>query len=225
VKPRRSFGHWRNCEQYVRLHIRPEIGRVALAKLNAADVERLVNATREKGLSDDTVRLVHATLRAALTVAKRRGLVHDNVATLTEPISVRREEVTPFAEDKVGRLLEAARDEPLGAYVTVALALGLRPGEARALMWEDIQLDGAYPCLRVRRAFRRAAGGEELGCSARPCQLATTFGCQIGCQAPPLRAAGLPNLGVYSSCTRNDARVGREGFEPSKAEPADLQSA
>jgi integrase len=163
VKPRRSFGHWRNCEQYVRLHILPELGRVTLAKLSAADVEGLVNATRAKGLSDDSVRLVHATLRAALTVAKRWGLVHDNVATLTEPVSVRREEVTPFAEDEVGRLLEVARDDPLGAYVTVAVALGLRPGEARALKWEDIQLDGAYPSLRVRRAFRRAPGGEALG--------------------------------------------------------------
>lgn len=163
VKPRRSFGHWRNCETYTRLHIKPVLGRVTLARLNAADVEKLVNATRAKGLSDDTVRLVHATLRAALTVARRWGLTHDNVATLVEPISVRREEVLPFSEEEVGRLLTAAHDDPKGAYVTVALALGLRPGEARALKWEDVDLDGEYPSLRVRRAFRRAPGGEAIG--------------------------------------------------------------
>lgn len=109
------------------------------------------------------MRLVHATLRAALTVARRWGLVHDNVATLTELVSVRRREAIPFAEEEVGRLLAASNGDPLGAYVTVALALGLRPGEARALQWNDIDLDGAYPSLRVRRAFRRAPGGEMLG--------------------------------------------------------------
>ncbi len=163
VKPRRSYGHWRNCETYVRLHIKPAVGRTTLAKLSAADVERLINETRAKGVADDTVRLVHATLRAALTVARRWGLVHDNVATLTEPVSVRKQEVVPFTEEEVGRLLEASRRDPLGAYVTVALALGLRPGEARALKWDDIDLEGQYPSLRIRRAFRRAPGGEDLG--------------------------------------------------------------
>jgi hypothetical protein len=62
----------------------------------------------------------------------------------------------------VGRLLEAARTDRLGAYLTVALALGLRPGEARALRWDDVDLDGPHPNVRVRSAFRRAAGGEGL---------------------------------------------------------------
>jgi integrase len=163
VKPRRSHGHWRNCEAYVRLHIKPVIGKMTLSKLNASDVEAMINATRAKGVAPDTVRLVHATLRAALTVARRWGLVHENVATLTEPISVTRGEVAPLTEAEVGRLLSAAQNDPLGAYVTVAIALGLRPGEARALTWDDVDLDSDHPVLRVRRAFRRAPGGEALG--------------------------------------------------------------
>jgi len=43
VKPRRSHGHWRNCDSHVRLHITPAIGRVPLTRLTGADVEHLVN--------------------------------------------------------------------------------------------------------------------------------------------------------------------------------------
>lgn len=164
VKPRRSHGHWRNCEGHVRLHIAPAIGRLPLARLTVADVERLINEVRGKGVAPDTVRLVHATLRAALGVANRWGLVQQNVATLVEPITVQREEVVPFSDDEVKRLLAAADEDRLGAYVKVALALGLRPGEGRGLKWDDLVLDGPHAALRVRRAFSRAEkGGEQLG--------------------------------------------------------------
>jgi len=163
VLPRRSHGHWRNCDSHVRLHITPAIGRVPLTRLTGADVEHLVNEVRAKGLSDNTVRLVHATIRAALGVAKRWGLVHDNVATLVEPVKVEREEVVPFDDEEVGRLLDAAAEDRMGAYLKVALALALRPGEGRALKWEDLDLDGPQPALRVHRAFSRSDNGEQLG--------------------------------------------------------------
>ena len=31
VKPKRSHGHWRNCEGHIRLYIKPALGRVTLA--------------------------------------------------------------------------------------------------------------------------------------------------------------------------------------------------
>jgi integrase len=163
IKPHRSHGHWRNCEASVRLYIRPALGKIRLSKLTATHVQHLITELRAKGLADDTVRLVHATLRAALGVARRRGQVYDNVATLIEPISVRREEVTPFTEAELGRLLALAEGDRLGAYLTVAVSLGLRPGEARALRWIDLDLDGDKPSLFVRNAFSRSPGGEALG--------------------------------------------------------------
>lgn len=167
VKPRRSYGHWRNCESNIRLHIKPAIGRLRLAKLSAADVGGLINATRATDVADDTVRLVHATLRAALTTAKRWGLVYENVATLVEPITIHRDEVQPFSEDEVGRLLASARGDRLEAFATVALALGIRPGEARALAWEDIDLEGPVPSLRVARSsgYRRHHARAGPSCS------------------------------------------------------------
>lgn len=165
VKPNRSHGHWRNCESAVRLYWKPTIGHLRLARLTAADVQRTINDLRNRGLAPDSVRLAHATLRAALETALRMdlGLVHRNVAKLVEPIPIAKEEVVPFSEEEMGRILAVASADRLGAYVKIAVALGLRPGEGRALTWDDVVLDGENPSLRVRQAFSRAPGGERLG--------------------------------------------------------------
>ena len=51
------------------------------------------------------------------------------------------------------QLLDAARGDRLEALYSVALALGLRQGEALGLKWSDIDLDAGV--LRVRRAAQR----------------------------------------------------------------------
>jgi integrase len=149
----------------VRLYWKPTIGHLRLARLTAADVQRTINDLRDRGLAPDSVRLAHATLRAALETALRMdlGLVHRNVAKLVEPIPIANEEVIPFSEEEMGQILAVAGADRLGAYVKVAVALGLRPQEGRALRWPDLDLDGVFPSLGVHQAFSRAPGGERLG--------------------------------------------------------------
>jgi hypothetical protein len=53
-----------------------------------------------------------------------------NVAELTEPVTLRRRQVQPFEPDEVERLLDVCRADRLGAFYTIAMAVGLRPGEA-----------------------------------------------------------------------------------------------
>jgi len=53
--------------------------------------------------------------------------------------------------DEVHALLDAAKGDRFEAILTVAIAVGLRRGEALGLKWSDIDLDAAV--LRVRRAL------------------------------------------------------------------------
>jgi len=53
-------------------------------------------------------------------------------------------------------LLDAYREDPLNAFVTVAIGCGFRLGEALGLQWEDADLD--VRTLRVRRAVQRFGG-------------------------------------------------------------------
>ncbi len=55
--------------------------------------------------------------------------------------------------DEARRLLDTARGDRLEALYSVALALGLRQGEALGLKWSDVDLDVGI--LRVRRAAQR----------------------------------------------------------------------
>jgi integrase len=63
------------------------------------------------------------------------------------------EEVEPYDVPEIQRLLEAAAKRRNGARWALALALGLRQGEALGLQWDDIDLQKGT--IRVRRSRLR----------------------------------------------------------------------
>lgn len=156
VRPTKEQATFRGYEANVRLHIKPVLGHVPLVRLSPTDVQAFLNLKRQEGLAPRTVQYAHATLRRALTIALRWGYVTRNVATLVEPVAVQREPVVPLTVEEALRLLEAAAQDRLGAFYTVAVAVGLRPSEALGLRWEDVDLDGGV--LRVRHALERRDG-------------------------------------------------------------------
>jgi integrase len=140
----------------VRLHLAPDLGRIALAKLTPPDVQRLLNAKRASGLSPRRVAYIHAVLRQALVTAERWGLVSRNVAKLVDPPRVRHYEIRPLTPEEGRRLIDAADGDRLQALYVTALATGLRQGELLALRWEDVDLDARR--LSVRHTLARVNG-------------------------------------------------------------------
>jgi integrase len=92
----------------------------------------------------------------ALKVAMQRGRVARNVATLVDAPTARRDEVQPLTAADARKILDLAKDLPNGTRWSVALALGLRQGEALGLLWDAVDLDAGT--LTVRRALQRQAG-------------------------------------------------------------------
>lgn len=128
-------------------------------KLAARPLEHAQEA-KAVTLSPRTVQYVHAVLRRALGQGVKWNLVARNVATLVNPPRVRRPEVQPLAPDEARRLLNVVEDDRLAALYSVALALGLRQGEALGLRWLDIDLDAGT--LTVRNALQRIDGKLQL---------------------------------------------------------------
>jgi integrase len=62
--------------------------------------------------------------------------------------------------DQARQLLQTVQGHRLEALFTVALAIGLRPGEALGLQWQDVDL--AAGALSVRRALQRVNGNLQL---------------------------------------------------------------
>lgn len=140
----------------------PALGNRLLGQLTPADVRAfLADLSRRESrlgrpLSPRTLQYIHAVLRRSLTQALREELVTRNVAALVAPPRVPFREVQSLEPEQAQQLLAAARNDRLYALYAVALALGLRRGEALALRWQDIDLDRRT--LRVRGSLQRIQG-------------------------------------------------------------------
>jgi integrase len=142
---------------YVNNRIVPNLGRHQLNKLQPEHLEKFYASLAEEGLKAATIVHVHRILSRALKVAMQRGRVRRNVATLVQPPSIDREEIRPLTGEQARAVLAAAQGERNAARWSVALALGLRQGEALGLAWEAVDLDAGT--LTVRQALQRQSGG------------------------------------------------------------------
>jgi integrase len=134
-------------------HLVPGIGAHRLGKLTPEHVERLYAKLQRDGMSPGGVHHVHRTLRAALNEAVRRSHLGRNPVLLAKAPKLTEKEVEPYGIEEIQHLLDAASGRRNSARWALALALGLRQGEALGLRWEDVDLD--HGVLRVRRSRLR----------------------------------------------------------------------
>ncbi len=140
----------------IRTRIAPNIGHHRLDKLQPEHVEQLYVKLEAQGLAPASILQCHRILSRALKVATQRGRVARNVCTLVDAPSAIRSEVEPLSAEDARALLDAAFGQPNAARWSVALALGLRQGEALGLRWGDVDLEQGS--LRVRRTLQRHKG-------------------------------------------------------------------
>jgi integrase len=69
------------------------------------------------------------------------GIIAQNPAALVAPPRVHAEEIEIIREDEVRIVLNALRGRPLHTIAKLALATGVRRGEALALRYQDVDLD------------------------------------------------------------------------------------
>jgi len=118
----------------------------------------------QRKLSKNTVRLIRACLSAMLGEAVEDELIRENPATLPSrrrgkkaagaiTTADRARAIRPLSEGELAAMLQAAREHD-PEYFPLFLLLartGLRPGEALALQWADLDLSGRK--INVERAF------------------------------------------------------------------------
>jgi integrase len=145
----RSYRH--HVEQY----LTPPLGHLRLGDLRSQHVERMLralvegNADRARPLGPASVRRVHATLRSALSTAKRRRLISHNPAVDVELPKASRPKVRPWEPEELGAFLDHAAGDRLGPMFELIAMTGLRRGEACGLRWVDVDLERG--CLWVRQ--------------------------------------------------------------------------
>jgi integrase len=168
AKPSVRENTYAGYEVAVRVHLTPGVGAHRLDKLEPEHLERFYTKMLTNGSKPATAHQAHRTIRTALNHAMRRGHVTRNVATLAVPPRIEDEEVEPYGIEEVQRLLSEASKLRNSARWSIALALGLRQGEALGLRWSDVDLKAGI--LRVRKnrlrpKYLHGCGGE---CGRKP---------------------------------------------------------
>ncbi len=139
-------------------HIAPALRSSKLRDLHRVHVKGLLAAKHESGLSKSTVRLIRATLSVMLADAVDDGLLKTSPAALPSrrrghkgngamSASERAKAVRPFSEAELTRILSGSSD----AIFLLLARTGMRPGEALALKWSD--LDFTQRKILVERAI------------------------------------------------------------------------
>jgi integrase len=147
--------------EQMRLHVLPTLGRRRLADLGPRDLKRLAAALRAKGLSENSVRLALAPLKAMLADAFEDEVIRRNPAagvSVTKPRADiddggdEQPKVKALTGDELARLLAEIPERHRLLFELLAVS-GLRIGEALALQWRHI--DFGRRRLLVRRRWYR----------------------------------------------------------------------
>jgi integrase len=139
------------------------IAAMPLAAITDGDVNTLIGDLKCKPgragaeLSARAVNMVLARLRTIFATAYRRKLIGQNPMDYVDNLRQPKPDVDPFDLNEALRLCAAESWEH--ALLSVLLFTALRPNEALALIWPDI--DWEHGLIRVRRALA-AAGAAAL---------------------------------------------------------------
>jgi integrase len=144
------------ADQQRRLLERREVaglGAHRLDKLQPEHLERLYTRMQEAGSRPGTAHQAHRTIRTALGEAEARDAITENPAAKAKPPRLdleEEDEIEPYSVHEIKALMEEASKRRNSARWAIALALGLRQGEALGLKWSDVDLEAGV--LRVRRS-------------------------------------------------------------------------
>lgn len=140
----------------VRLHLEPALGHLKLSQLTPVEIQGLYREMLDRGLSARTVRYAHTVLHSALDQAVKWQLIIRNPARLVDLPRLSQTEMKTLSKDQANAFLTAAREDRYSALWELLLMTGMRPGEALALKWSDI--DGTK--IRIQRNLVRHSNGE-----------------------------------------------------------------
>lgn len=149
---------------YAVKHLTRGVGKHRLNRLAPHHLESLYRKMLKNGAKAGTVHQVHRTIRTALFEAKARDYISKNPASVAKAPMPDEEEIEPFTKDEIRAVFTAARARRNSTRWIIAIALGLRQGEALGLQWPDINFEDQT--LKVMRTRLRPK--YEHGCN-QPC--------------------------------------------------------
>jgi integrase len=184
-------------------HILPDLGGLRLTDLTPDGLQLFFNRKGEK-LSPQSVINLRSMLRAALNQAIEWGYLTKNPVSKTKPPKREHRQMHVLSQEQARQLLHAAEGDRLYALYSVALALGLRLGEALALHWTDIDFEGNRLHVRhtlVRDGKELVRGDPKTAGSSRSILMPAVLGGTLRTHQKNQHALGIVTPFVFSTST------------------------
>jgi integrase len=148
-------------------HIIPALGDIRLVELTTARVQHWIDQlTRRRKIDDHaisakTIEEATRLLGGAMQSAVQLDLIRTNPVRGVSLPKARQKQHRTWTDDHMATVLATVADDPMWhALYRVALLTGIRPGEARALQWPDVDLDART--ITVRRTITRGTDNREI---------------------------------------------------------------
>ena len=148
---------WRDYEEKARRYLLPRLGLISVRSLTPARITGYYATLREEGLSPRSVWYVHEILMQVLDHAVALRLIALNPARQVRPERYRRTDHGHLNPGQLARFLTVAGTDELAALWYLLASAGLRPSEALALRWEDLDLDAGW--VDVQHTLRDLGAG------------------------------------------------------------------
>jgi integrase len=144
-------------ESLVRVHLKPRVGGVRLAKLNGVHVESLAAELRNDGVRPWAARHALDALGSAMNFAIGKKWVSVNPCHSIEKPRPTAAEMLTLTEGQARLVREVSAGQAVHPLLVAALGTGCRQGELLALQWADVDLTAGT--LTVRRSLSMTKAG------------------------------------------------------------------
>lgn len=163
MKQSLRWSTWSSYETQIRVHIKPALEHVPLAKLKTSDLQVFYNGKKSGGLASRTVRYFHQIINSALKQALAERMILYNPCDAAKLPKLDAKGAELLTEDELQLFLTSIKDSRLRAAFLFEIGTGVRRGELLALAWQDVDLKlGTAYIRRSLNRFQKEDGGSEL---------------------------------------------------------------
>lgn len=156
-KSKVSAATYEQKEIHSRVHLKPRIGGVKLAKFSGIHVDAVVAEMRNDGVKPWAARHAIDALSCALNYAVRLRLIASNPCAAVEKPKPKQKEINFLTPEQAKLVTEMSKESAVHPLLVTALATACRQGEMLALEWGDVDLRAGT--LRVRQSLSTTKEG------------------------------------------------------------------
>ncbi len=149
-----SFAYLKKCQQVVKQHLTPKIGKLRISEISCQDVQRIQRELKEKSYAIQTINNILATLSSVFKRAIEIGIVdHNPCGGVRRLKREQKPELQVWTLEERDRFLSVLHAENFKYFQVCAIALfsGLRPSELRGLLRDAVDFERAQ--IRVHRQW------------------------------------------------------------------------